>query len=371
MRQQGLAVLAIAVMGIACAGGGPARGASPAGAPAAAPPTTSAVAGPGASSPPAQASRPAAQAPTPMQAAFSAFSMSQSPLAIAKEGGYFAEEGLDVTVSHVPSASQTAAALLSGEMDVVTTGGVGVIRARLAGSDLVLVGGTKPYFAGSIVVRPEITTAADLRGKRIGITNKGSNTDLMARAVLPRLGLEPDRDVVLFATGNDLQTVSALIAGNVEAGSMTPPSDERAKNEGMHYLADVTAMKIAYPATALGTSGATVTNRGDVLERYLRAYAKAVHRYVTDKEFTLGVAAEFLRSEDRVANELAYEIERGHMQVDLSLPLDAVRGTLELIKDEEPRAASARPEEFVDFRVLDRIKQSGFFDRLVADQSAR
>ena len=361
------AMVVMAVLGVACAGGGAAPGASRGGGAAPDAPARPAGSQPTASGTAAQSAQP----PTAMQAAFSAFSMSQSPLALAKEGGYFAEEGLDVTVSHIPSASQTAAALLSGEMDVVTTGGVGVIRARLAGSDLVLVGGTKPYFAGSIVVRPEITSAADLRGKRIGITNKGSNTDLMARAVLPRLGLEPDRDVALFGTGNDLQTVSALIAGNVEAGSMTPPSDERAKNEGMHYLADVTAMKIPYPATALGTSGSTVTNRGDLLERYLRAYAKAAQRYVTDKEFTLDVAAEFLRSDDRAANELAYEIERSHMQVDLALPLEAVRGTLELITDEEPRATSVPPEEFVEFRVLDRFKQSGFFDKLLAGQPTR
>jgi ABC-type nitrate/sulfonate/bicarbonate transport system substrate-binding protein len=306
-----------------------------------------------------------------VQASFSAFSMSQSPIAIAQEAGYFAEEALDVTIAQIPSAPQNAAALLTGEIDVSTTGGIGVIRARLAGSDLVLVAGTKPYFAGSIVTRPEIATPADLRDKRIGITNKGSNTDLMARAVLPRFGLEPERDVTLFATGSDLQTVTALITGAIAGGSMTPPSDERARNEGMRLLIDVTGMKIAYPATALGTSGATLTRRGDVMDRYIRAYARAVHRYIVDREFALGIAVDFLRSEDRQANELAYDIERAHMQADLDLPLDAIRSTLDLIKAEDPRAADARPEEFVDLRIVQRLKQSGFFERLAAEQPAR
>lgn len=354
-----LMVLAtVLVMG--CAGAAPRAAASPS---AAAPP-----AGGPASEPAVAEPAPAApQALIPVQASFSAFSMSQSPAAIAKQAGYFAEEGLDVTLSQIPSAAQNAAALVSGDVDISTTGGIGVIRARLAGSDLVLVGATKPYFAGSIVVRPEITSAADLRGKRVGITNKGSNTDLMARAVLPRLGLEPDRDVTLFATGSDPQTVAALLSGNIEGASMTPPSDERARNEGMHILADVTAMRIAYPATALGTAGTTVARRGDVIERYLRAYARAVHRYVTDKEFTLAVAVDFLRSDDRAANEIAYEIERGHMQRDLDLPLSAIQSTLDLIKGEDPRAVDARPEEFVDLRIVQRLKQSGFFDRLAAE----
>ena len=363
---RGLAVLLAmaALLGLAC-GGGASRGAS--GQPAPAAPAGGA---PQPAANPAEPARPAQQ-PASVQASFSAFSMSQSPIAIAQEAGYFAEEALDVTIAQIPSAPQNAAALLTGEIDVSTTGGIGVIRARLAGSDLVLVAGTKPYFAGSIVTRPEIATPADLRDKRIGITNKGSNTDLMARAVLPRFGLEPERDVTLFATGSDLQTVTALITGAIAGGSMTPPSDERARNEGMRLLIDVTGMKIAYPATALGTSGATLTRRGDVMDRYIRAYARAVHRYIVDREFALGVAVDFLRSEDRQANELAYDIERAHMQADLDLPLDAIRSTLDLIKAEDPRAADARPEEFVDLRIVQRLKQSGFFERLAAEQPAR
>jgi NitT/TauT family transport system substrate-binding protein len=220
-------------------------------------------------------------------------------------------------------------------------------------------------------VRPDITNPTDLRGKRLAITSKGGNTDLMARAVLPRLGIEPDADVALFATGGEPQSVAALLSGNVDGASMTPPADDRARNAGFHTLFDVTAAKIAYPATALGTSGATMTNRPDLLERYLRAYAKAVHRYRTDKAFTLQVAAGFMQSDDLAANELAYELERSHMQADLDLPLAAVQATLALIKPEDPRAADARPEEFVDLRLVQKLRQTGFFDALAAGTATR
>ena len=148
-------------------------------------------------------------------------------------------------------------------MDVSTIGGVGLVRARLQGSDLLFIGGTKPYFAGAIVARPDITTVADLRGRRIGITAPGGNTDLMARALLPRLGLDPGRDVVLFATGGDPESVAALVSGGIESASLTPPADDRARNAGFPTLVDVTAERLPYPAAALGTAGPTLASRAD------------------------------------------------------------------------------------------------------------
>ncbi|MBX5490591.1 MAG: ABC transporter substrate-binding protein [Chloroflexi bacterium] len=339
---------------------------------AAAPPNNEPAAPAASAAAPAPASTTAApQTLIPIKAAFSAFSMSQSPLTIAREAGYFAEEGLDVEIVHIPGSAQSTAAMVAGDVQYLTTGGVGVIRAKLGGTDLLLIAATKPYFAGSIMARPEITSPADLRGKRLAITNKGSNTDLMARAVLPRLGLIPDVDVTFLATGGEPQSVQALVAGNVDASSNTPPGDDRLRNLGMVTLFDITAARIPYPATAIAATSTTMTQRPDVTERYLRAYARAVHRYITDKEYVLALAVDLLRSDDRAANEQAYEIERGHMQANLELPLEAVQSTLDLIKGEDPRAVDAKPEEFVDLSIVHRLQQSGFFDRLTAEPPAR
>lgn len=313
----------------------------------------------------------ATAAPIAMRASYSALSMSQSPIMLAKEGGYYAEQGLDVEVIGIRASAQNAAALLSGEVDVSILGGIGPVRARLAGSDLVLIGATKPYFTGAIVARPEMRNPADLRGARVGISSRGGNTDLMARSVLPRLGLEPDVDVTLLSTGESPEQVAALVAGNVDAAALTPPADERANNLGYPSLYDVTAARIPYPAVALGTAGPRLAERPDAMERYLRAYGQAVHRYMTDKAYAVAIAAEFLRSDDAAANDQAYEIERQIMQADLDLPLSAIQGTLDLIKAEEPRAADARPQEFVDLRLVRKLQQDGFFQRLGASSPSR
>ncbi len=307
----------------------------------------------------------------PLQASYSAQVLSQVPIAIAKAAGYFEEQGLDVTLAAVRLGAQNTAALVSGEIDLSVLGGTAPLRARLGGADLRLIASTKPYFAGAIVAGPEITSPADLRGKRLGIGSKGGNPDLMARAVLPRFGIEPDRDVAFLNTGGALETVAALVAGSVDAGSVIPPADYQARNLGFHMVIDVTAARIPFLAVVLGTASSTISSRPEALERFVRAYAQAVHRYMTDKDFTLQVAAEFSPTDDPVANEQAYELERSIMQTDLDVPLAAVRASLDLMKAEDPRVADAQPEEFVDLRFVQRLKESGFLDRLYGGNAGR
>jgi NitT/TauT family transport system substrate-binding protein len=364
----------------------PAPGAS--GAPAASPSsasrgaTSETGAAPGGAEPsggaPAQSTAPAAarsgDAPpalVPFKAAYSAVNFAQSPLILAKEAGYFAQQGLDVEFVSVRSSSQFVAAVMTREIEAGVSGGTAVITGRLGGADIVMIGATKPYFAGGLSVRPEITTADDLRGKRIGITTKGSNPEMMVRALLPRLGLDADRDVALLVTGNNPETFSALLAGSVDAASLTPPGDERARNLGFPTLIDVTAARLPYAATVLVTGRPTLADRSEAIERFLRGYALGVHRYLTDKPYALTVGAAFLQSDDVAANEQGYEAERAIMQADLDLPLAAVQAALDLMRGDDPRAAEARADEFVDLRPLNRIKQSGFLDRLAAEPATR
>ena len=350
MRVLSLLIAVGSLLGAACAArpaqpAPSARSAEPAPASAAAPPS-------------------ATQALIPVRASYSSPVFSQSLVALARDGGYYAEQGLDVSITHVRMAPQNVAGLLTGELDVSVMGGTAPLNARLAGADLILIGATKPYFAGAIMASPDIMAPADLRGKRIGIGNKGGNPDFMARAMVQRLGLEADRDVALLSTGGNPETVAALAAGSVDAGSLIPPGDDIARNLGFHTLIDVTAARVPFPATVLATANATLADRPDLLERFLRAYGQAVHRFRTDKDFALQVGAAFTQSDDAAANEAGYAVERAIVQPDLDLPLAAIQSGLDLVKGEDPRAATARPEEFVDLRLQQRLKQSGFFDRL-------
>lgn len=301
---------------------------------------------------------------TPLVVSYSALVASQSIPWIAEEAGYFKEHGLDVKLVYIASSSKSAAALLSGDVDVSIIGGIGVMRARLAGADLMLIGGTKNQLAGSLMVNPRIKTVADLKGKKIAITRKGSNTEYMAKAVLVHFGLNPDRDATFLQTGGEPQSVAALKSGGVDAASSVPPNNLRAIALGFKQLVDVTALKIPYVATMIATTQKNIDTKSPVLLRFMEAMADGVHRFQTDEPYALKVISKYTRSPSREDVEVSYRVEGGIMDRGLNVHEDALQATLAEIRKDTPQAAQAKPEEFVDRRFINELHRSGYLDRL-------
>jgi NitT/TauT family transport system substrate-binding protein len=313
---------------------------------------------------PAPAARGDGSAPTaataapqrlPLTVSYSALVASQSPSWIAEDAGLYDRYGVDVTLTYISSAQQNVAALLSGDVDVAISGGTGVVEPDLNGSDIVIFAGTKNQLAGRIMARPEIVSPADLRGKRVGMTRRGGNSHYMGIVALARFGLEAERDVFFIQTGGEPENLAALTAGSIDAAAMVAPADYEAERRGFKLLLDVTPMVIAYPATQATARKPVLAAKEEAFWRYTQALADAVHLYKTDKERTLGIIGAYSHVDDRASLEAAYEVERAIMVSDLRPDLVAVQGVMDEVATRDPRVLDTRPEDYVDFRFVDRI----------------
>ncbi len=300
----------------------------------------------------------------PLVVSYSALVSSQSYVWIAKDAGYFEREGLDVKPVLIPASAQNAAALLSGNLDIAVIGGMGVMRAKLSGGDLYMIGGTKNLMAGSIVAQSGIKTPAELKGKRIAITRRGSNPEFMANAVLVRFGINPERDVTYIQAGGAPESVAVLQSGGADAASVIPPHNLRAVSLGYHELIDITAMKIPFVATVIATTKRVIDSKGPALQAFMRAIAQGIHRFQTDKPYALKVIGKYTRSPVNEDLELSYRVEGSIMDRGLNIHTEAVQATLDEIRKDTPKAAQAKPEDFVDLRFVNELKQSGYLDRL-------
>ena len=121
-----------------------------------------------------------------------------APLWIAQEGKVFARNGLDVEVLYLESAL-VQRALIAGEISFGEMTGALLSAPRLQGADVVMVLGFVDRLLFRLVARPRFKTAADLKGKRIGTSRYGAALDRAARLVLPKLGVNPDKDVIFRA----------------------------------------------------------------------------------------------------------------------------------------------------------------------------
>lgn len=351
----------------ACGGGQGGGGASPSAAePSSSPPTSSPASSPPATGggspagegaekpgePAAEAGKEAPAAPIPLVVSYSALVASQSIPWIAQETGLFEKHGLQVELTYISSSSQSTAALLSGDVDASIIGGIGIMNAVIQGGDVRLIGATKNQLAGRIMARPEIKTIEDLRGKTIGVSRKGSNTEYMAIQALKRAGLEPGKDVTFVYTGGEPETIAALANGGVQASSSVPPNDKKAEEVGAHELIDVTKVGVKYPATTVAASGKTIQEKPEALKRLMAALREAVQVYKNDPETTLRIIAEYTKTENPETLRDGYEIEREIMAEDLRVDPEAIAAALEQIAAETPAAKDRKYEDFVDTRFL-------------------
>ena len=167
--------------------------------------------------------------------AYPAKSLNYLPITMGRDKGIFQAEGIDLQMVLVASTIQVTA-LTTGDIDF--SGAQSQVMAGAARGLPVKVIGfltIKPSFW--LMARPEIKAVAELKSKIIGITAIGSSTDTLARYVLAKNGLAPDREVALIGTGTTSNILTAMKAGTIDAGVLSPPFNAMATQMGYRTLA--------------------------------------------------------------------------------------------------------------------------------------
>jgi hypothetical protein len=140
------------------------------------------------------------------------------------------------------------------------------------------------------------------------------------------------------------------------------------QKRGFNVLADVAALGLPYQVTGVATTRKYIEKSPEIVRRYVQAQIETVHRMKTDRETTLKVLTKYFPGlKDRDILDRTYNQIVGNDKI---LPpkqyptLEGIKTILETLSDRELKARTARPEDFVDFRFVKELDESGFTDRL-------
>jgi NitT/TauT family transport system substrate-binding protein len=292
-------------------------------------------------------------------------SAAQMSLWFAKEGGFYEKHGLNVEVISIPGSSLAIQAMLSGELPIIQAGGAGPIQAALSGTDTVILATIVKKFNWWIFGQANIARMEDLKGKIFGVTRFGTQSDLASRIALRKVGLEPDRDVTMVQTGGPAETVTAMAAGRVHAAAISPPATLQAKRFKLKELMDLTALDVEYHVNGVVTTRRFLKANEDIARRFLRAYVEGAVRGMKDKAFAIKTMGRYFRTDDKEVLEETYELS---IKNGFSVP-PYPAGVADLLQDLErttPKAKTAKPEDFIDNRLVREMDQSGFVKALLA-----
>ena len=261
------------------------------------------------------------------------YNMSYLAAGVAAKRGFFKEEGLDVEIVRM-NANVAMSSLISGDVDY-TMIFASVIRAAMRGIPLKVIAvliDSPPY---AFIARPEITAMKALKGKTVGIGVYGSSNDIIARMMLDRSGIDPDKETKLVAFGSDAARFAALKEGLVEAAIIAPPADAQARKLGLNVLARANDL-FKFPHIGLGTTNKKLTENPQEITRVIRAFIKA-NRFVRDhRQEAINVLADWGRTqkEDAIAS---YDSTWQVFSPDGAMPDDGMR----LVLDDAQKALKA------------------------------
>lgn len=193
---------------------------------------------------------------------------------VAELKGYFRDEGLENETIVIPG-STAIAALVSGDVDYSGAGGTGM-RAALRGAPIKAVMFQTEKVTWYLIAAPEITKAADLRGKKVAVGTVGDTQDALVTAYAERGGVsakELTRVAMLSRTA--MTTILGLKSGAIQAATVNGDEAIIAEKEGLRTLAFIGDL-FPYPFQGFMASDKKIAERPNDIKRWLRSMMRAL-----------------------------------------------------------------------------------------------
>ena len=298
----------------------------------------------------------------PVRIAYSSISGAMAPLWVASDYGLFQRQGLQVQLLYIGGGSVVTQALLGGDVQFVRLGANAVVQASMRGANLKMIANTINTLVFSLMSRPEIQSAKDLKGKKVGVTRLGGSTDFALELALKKWGLRRGADIAVLQTGGMPQLLGAITAGIVDAGVISPPTNLSAAKLGLRELVDFGEIGITYPNSPLATTQLLLEKNRNTALRVLRAYCEGIHRVRTDREGTIKVLAKYTKVQDaEILSELYRIYGTKYLEPIPKVKLEAVD---EVLRSEVKSSTPVKATDFVDNSLVAELEQQGLFQGL-------
>ena len=132
----------------------------------------------------------------------------------------------------------------------------------------------------------------------------------------------------------------------------------------MKELFDLNSLGVDLQQTCITVTTRYLRERRPVVKSFVQAYAEGLHRFHTDRDFSIQVMKKYLRMNEKELLDDAYAYYSERLEKIPNPTLKGIKFILDEMGEKHPQARTASPENFVDLSVLQEIEQSGFFKQL-------
>lgn len=261
--------------------------------------------------------------PTPVTLRVNVFPGSSNlPLLAAIEQGFFAKRGLMIEVQNTPNSEEQRAGLPAGKFEIAHAAvDNAVAMIEVAKHDVKIVMGGDSGL-NDFMVRPEIRSFDDIRGKSLAVDAPDTAYALVAKKILKNKGLIEGRDYTVKAVGGTPLRANAMATQpDLAAGMVNPPFSFLVGEKGLKSLGRATDLAGPYQAQGAFVMRSWASQNADLLQRYMAAYIEGA-RYAMNPANRVGMIT-LLQTRFKLAPAIAAQSYEALMTPGFGLATDA------------------------------------------------
>jgi NitT/TauT family transport system substrate-binding protein len=274
-----------------------------------------------------------------------------APIYLGHDVGIFKKYNLNLEMIFIAGGSLSLQALIGKSLELLMTGGPPVVNAYLQGAKIKIIGGATNLLPYTFVVTGGIRNPEQLKGKKIGISRFGSNTDYVVRLALNQFSL-PAGDVQIVQVGGSQARLVAMKSGAIQATVLSPEEAVVAQKMGYGILLDFIEKGIEFPHVNVVARDDYLETQAPTVRAFMRAYIESVRFYKSHRAES--VSAILFRSKlpDRKMAELVYDSSLRATPDDGKPTLKGMEVVLDAAARENPKAKALTVQQLVDLRYL-------------------
>lgn len=274
-----------------------------------------------------------------------------APIYLGQDAGIFKKHALNLELIFIPGGSLSLQALIGKSLDVLMTGGPPVVNAYLQGARIKIIGGVVNLLPYTFIATGGIRNAEQLKGKKIGISRFGSNTDYVVRLALNQFGLAPS-DAQIIQVGGSQARLAALKSGAIQATVLSPEEIVVAQKMGYSVLLDFIEKGIEFPHVNIVVRDDYLENQAQTARVFMRAYVESVRYYKTHREEAVKKIIFLSKLPERQMGEVIYEGSLRATPDDGRPTLKGMEVVIDAAAKENPKAKGLSVQQLIDLRYI-------------------
>jgi NitT/TauT family transport system substrate-binding protein len=308
----------------------------------------------------------AADNPKKLRLAYAGWEIGTAVSYIGVDGGLFKQHGIEIEELPIRDTFSAGVQSLMGVDLLIGFGSpLAVLQPVANGADLTMIGSHVSFDQYGMGVGSAVNAVKELKGKKIGVSALGARSDLVARVILRRAGLDPGKDVEMVAAGLAPTRAAALSKNLVQGAPFRHDLVAEAQKLGIKVL-DVKSVPMV--SDLLLTTRSFIKREEETVRRFMKGYAAAIQYFVSKRGESLAILKKYFPGTQGLNVDAMYDAFSAQLRPLPELNSEAIQALVDVSASADQRANKIKPSDIIEPRFFDELKSSKFLKELYTEK---